>query len=106
MLTCVEFKAAPRVNRFEFASGLKLDGRANVFCSIDSGSPPFQFEWLKNGSPITTDDRIDIGMSKGASFLTIIQLKREDVGNFTCVARNSGGFDSFTAPLIIRSKLF
>ena len=42
--------------------------------------------------------------TEDASVLTFRQLKREDVGNYTCITTNREGTDSFTASLRIKSE--
>ena len=74
-------------------------------CSLKSGSTPVKLEWLKNGMPITTDERVDVVVAQEASILTLRQLKREDAANYTCTAKNKDGMDAFTARLRMRSKL-
>ena len=66
---------------------------------------PLKFEWMRNGMPITVDERVDIGTTQEASILTLRQLKREDAANYTCIVRNREGMDTFTATLRMRSKL-
>ena len=73
-------------------------------CSLKSGFTPVKFEWLRNGLPITVDDRVDIGTTQDVSTLTLRKLKREDAANYTCIARNQEGTDAFTARLRMRSK--
>ena len=74
-------------------------------CSLDAGSTPVKFEWLKNGIPIIVDDRVDVGTTQDVSTLTLRQLKREDAANYTCIAKNKDGMDAFTARLRMRSEL-
>ena len=73
-------------------------------CSLKTGTTPLKFEWLRNGMPFTSDERVDIGITQEASILTLRQLKREDAANYTCIARNQEGMDAFTARLRMRSK--
>ena len=97
--------AEPRIVKFDFASDLKIDERASVLCSIKSGSPPFQFQWLKDASQLLSDGPISIVTVDDFSSLTFRQLKPNDAGNYTCVVRNGQGLDSHTAPLLVRCKL-
>ena len=74
-------------------------------CSLDAGSTPVKFEWLKNGIPITVDERVEMVTAQELSTLTLRQLKREDAANYTCIVKNKEGMDAFTAKLRMRSKL-
>lgn len=96
--------AEPRIKKFEFPSDGRVNDRVSVTCTTKSGSPPFQFEWMRNGIPLTKNDRISFGTIEDASVLTFRQLKEEDVANYTCMVRNNHGMDTFTAPLVMRSK--
>lgn len=75
-------------------------------CSIKSGSPPFRFQWLKDGVQLSSEGFISILTAEDLSSLTFRQLKPSDVGNYTCIVRNEQGLDSHTAPLLVRCKLF
>ena len=74
-------------------------------CSLDAGSTPVKFEWLKNGIPIVVDEKVDTSTTQELSTLTLRKLKREDAANYTCIARNKEGMDAFTARLRMKSKL-
>ncbi|KAK8785225.1 hypothetical protein V5799_008408 [Amblyomma americanum] len=59
--------------------------------------------WLKDGMEIVNSDRVSVSTQfKGTVALLIAHLRPEDVGNYTCVASNSFGTDTFTAPLVVR----
>ncbi|KAH7976669.1 hypothetical protein HPB52_017896 [Rhipicephalus sanguineus] len=59
--------------------------------------------WLKDGKDLEKNDRVSVSAHfSGGVTLHIANLRPEDVGNYTCVARNSFGSDSFTAPLIVQ----
>ena len=97
-------KAEPRVTRFEFPSDAKRNDRISVVCTTKVGSPPFQFEWLRNGSPIAREDKISIVSTEDGSMLTFKQLRPEDAANYTCIIRNTEGMDAFTARLKMKRE--
>lgn len=72
---------------------------------IESGTPPFQFQWLKNGQALERTDSKTIVTGEEISSLTFRQLTSEDTGNYTCLVKNREGSDSHTAQLLIKCKL-
>lgn len=97
--------AAPQIIEFDFPSLLKAEGSASVLCSVKSGSPPLRFEWLKDGNTLRSDDKLSIVSTGDISSLTFRQLRRKDVGNYTCIVKNEEAMDSHTAQLLMRCKL-
>ena len=89
---------------FQFSSKAKLNGKATVACTVESGSPPFQFEWLKNGSPLIKSSNYGIATGDDSSGLTLRKLTPEDTGNYTCIVKNQEGSDSHTAQLTMKCK--
>ena len=75
-------------------------------CTVESGSPPFSFEWLKNGSPLEKTPAKSIATVEDASTLTLRDLVREDSANYTCIVKNRAASDSYTAQLHMKCKLF
>ena len=104
-MTQLSFSASPQIIEFEFPSLLKADGSASVLCSVKSGSPPLKFEWLKDGIPLRSDDKLSIFTTGDLSSLTFRQLRRSDPGNYTCIVKNEEAMDSHTAQLFMRCKL-
>ncbi|KAH7974619.1 hypothetical protein HPB49_017476 [Dermacentor silvarum] len=65
-------------------------------------SGPYRIAWMKDGKDIDSDGRLSVfGQSKTSAVLRITGVQPEDVGNYTCVAKNSFGTDSFTDQLVI-----
>jgi cell adhesion molecule, putative len=94
----------PEINSFTFKKNVKINGKASVFCSLSSGTPPFKFEWLKSGLKISNSDDLRIDIGKDYSALIIEALSVEDNGNYTCIVSNNHGTDSYTALLTIDCK--
>ena len=91
--------AEVQISKFEFPSNAKRGSRVSVMCSIMSGKAPFNFEWLKNGLPLEKNERVVLTSTEDISSLTFRQLEIQDVGNYTCIAKNREGMDAFTARL-------
>ena len=100
----IETSAELKVAKFEFPGNAKLNGRISVTCSAASGTPPFQFEWLRNGVPIDKNERVNLVTTEDFSTLTFRQVKIEDAANYTCIAKNREGMDAFTARLKMNCK--
>lgn len=98
--------AVPRIIEFQFPPHVAINGKTVVSCSVESGSPPFHFEWLKDGLPLDKSGRISIGTADEISSVTFRQLDRQDVGNYTCVVSNREGKDAHTARLVMNCKLW
>ena len=74
-------------------------------CSIESGTPPFQFEWIKDGMRFKEDERITLVVTEDISTLIIKKTKPADAGNYTCIAKNAYGTDAHTTGLIVMGEL-
>lgn len=90
---------------FQFPSNVKINGKITVSCMVESGSPPFHFEWLKNGLQLGKSSAHSILTGEEVSSLTFRQVTPQDAGNYTCIVKNTDGSDSHTAPLYIKCKL-
>ena len=100
------FLAGPRIVKFEFPLDLQVGQRTSVPCLVSSGSPPYKFEWIKDGLVISSNERTSIGEFEGVSTLVIKETSIEDAGNYTCIAKNAFGSDSFTAKLTLKGKMY
>lgn len=75
-------------------------------CSILTGDPPIHVDWFKDSQPL------DLGtlnvhrneMGDLGSSLVFRSVGQSHAGNYTCMARNRVGEDSYTAPMIVKSK--
>lgn len=92
---------APKVNPFVFPNGLTIGSRAKVTCVAYLGDQPLTFRWLKDGQELSTGDVRRIDESTSALVLEPLSLKH--IGNYTCVASNSVGYDRVTAKLFVKA---
>jgi hypothetical protein len=75
------------------------NGTTTIFRAAVKGTAPFQFQWLKNGSPLA-----DGGNVYGATsnVLTVAALTTKDAGNYSLAVTNfAGGIVSSNAVLTI-----
>ncbi|KAH7974624.1 hypothetical protein HPB49_017481 [Dermacentor silvarum] len=99
-------KGPPKIREFKFPADISPGETALVGCVIAKGSAgPFELSWLKDGRPLSSSGspRTAVSPNKGgpASTLTIVDVSAQDSGNYTCVARNAAGSDSFSAFLAV-----
>jgi hypothetical protein len=75
-----------------------------LLCSIQKGSYPLFFQWLKNGQVLTSapEANFKLDTSERHNILTIAEVHRNDAGNYTCVVRNAFGSDSQNVLLDVR----
>ncbi|KAH7958041.1 hypothetical protein HPB51_027978 [Rhipicephalus microplus] len=94
---------APKLQPFYFPKENQLLQTIVVSCISVRGSPPLEFSWSKDGLPLAhKDKRVATRLlTDTISTLTVTNVRAEDIGNYTCRASNAGGFDSFTAELIV-----
>lgn len=77
--------------------------RAAIPCQILEGDLPINFRWERNGFLITgsshgiTTRRLD----EYSTSLVIERITSRHTGNYTCVAQNVAGSESFTVPLTV-----
>ncbi|KAH7974621.1 hypothetical protein HPB49_017478 [Dermacentor silvarum] len=95
----------PKVFEFTFPPEVALGDEILAGCVVKKGTlGPYSIVWQKDGRELESGDRVLVsGQSKTSAALRIAAVRPEDVGNYTCVARNSFGSDSFTALLVVHA---
>ncbi|RMX58472.1 hypothetical protein pdam_00022152, partial [Pocillopora damicornis] len=67
-----------------------------------TGNPEPSISWVKDGSPINSNSRINF--SQGNKRLTITNISRTDSGKYRCVARNRVGNDTLNSRVDVLSN--
>ena len=80
----------PRVDVSEVVIHALSGDVAELICKV-VGEPKPQVAWSKGGSIVHEDSRIGIHHENTRHYLTIKQIKQEDLGMYTCTARNALG---------------
>ncbi|KAG8174363.1 hypothetical protein JTE90_011415 [Oedothorax gibbosus] len=92
---------APVIQPFNFPEFSTTGQTAIVTCAVSKGTRPLQFSWLKDGKDIENIPNASVHNGPGFSVLTVGPASKENVGNFTCVARNMHGQNSYTSQFIL-----
>ncbi|GFU34761.1 titin [Nephila pilipes] len=94
----------PKIKPFHFSGELNVGLRTVVMCAVIDGSPPFDFQWLKDSRPLTSSGgRFSVeSFNEFTSILTISDLDSESNGNYTCRVSNSAGSDEKSDSLNMR----
>ncbi|KAK8780167.1 hypothetical protein V5799_018495 [Amblyomma americanum] len=97
--------APPVIMPFSFAKDTSLGDRVLVSCVVTRGTAPFSISWTHQGRPIANTANKHATLLTGSiATMTIEKVAAEDVGNYTCTAKNAAGSDSFTAALTVEEK--
>ncbi|XP_023228378.1 Down syndrome cell adhesion molecule-like protein 1 homolog isoform X2 [Centruroides sculpturatus] len=81
---------------------LREGDRFIAFCGVRAGDPPLTFQWSKNGKSLIESSHVVIHRQGDFSTnLIIAAVKGTDSGNYTCMASNKFGSDSFTTKLLV-----
>lgn len=93
----------PRIRPFTFEEGPAQTGQyLTLYCSVSFGDLPLNITWLLNNE-IAEDENISgvstMMVNKRTSVLTIDSVDDHHAGNYTCLARNRAGLQTFTTEL-------
>lgn len=102
----ISWAEKPSISPFRFPATLTEGMSVITTCSILTGDPPIHVDWFKDSQPL------DLGtlnvhrneMGDLGSSLVFRSVGQSHAGNYTCLARNRVGEDSYTAPMIVKSK--
>ncbi|XP_076334951.1 cell adhesion molecule Dscam1-like isoform X12 [Tachypleus tridentatus] len=98
---------APKLHSFAFPKEVELGGRVQVLCNLNKGTLPVIFAWKKDGQSISVGERFQVGSLNDISSLLLIRnITPMDIGNYTCLATNRIGTDTYTAKLLTSAPPF
>ncbi|XP_076371574.1 cell adhesion molecule Dscam1-like isoform X17 [Tachypleus tridentatus] len=95
-------QAPLKIRPFKLPETVEKGKKVQIVCGLEEGDGSVDFTWFKNGVPIVTDTRWTIVTHATFSVLEMDRVRVAHSGNYTCVARNSGGEDSHTAVLSVQ----
>ena len=104
----LSFADPPKMLAFSFPPALEAGTDISVSCSANKGTKPIRYTWYYDGNILNPGLGVEIESTRNALNLAIISATSKHSGNYTCIAKNSYGSDSYSASLNIRgiSKIF
>jgi len=78
-------------------------GDAIILNCQAEGTPTPEILWYKDANPV--EPSATIGIFNDGTELRISNIRHEDIGDYTCIARNGEGQISHTARVIIAGEL-
>lgn len=105
MIKLKQFSALPIIAPSDPIIRTKTSEKIVIHCTIKKGTGPFKIDWMKDGIFVASNDNIRISGDEEISNLIIKSTEEADTGNYTCVAKNAFGSDSFTSQLVIEGRL-
>ncbi|XP_055939791.1 cell adhesion molecule Dscam2-like isoform X3 [Argiope bruennichi] len=95
-------QAPPKIQPFSFKTGVQQGDKTTTLCVAES-KYPLTYIWKKDGELLTEKDELRLKTDEEFSVIIIEPVKTEHTGNYTCIAKNNHGSDSFTAELIVEA---
>ena len=86
-------------------SSRSAGSRARLICGLRRGDLPVLFQWLKDGRHLSPQTGQIADLDAFSSLLTISRLADGHTGNYTCLATNPAGKDSYTTSLTVRGTI-
>ncbi|KAH6928161.1 hypothetical protein HPB50_012350 [Hyalomma asiaticum] len=100
----IKVTEVPEIRPFGFSKNIPVGGKALVTCFITSGVQPVTFSWLKDGQSLHAVQGMRLKAEPDYSVLLLEPVLPSHVGNYTCIAKNKFGFDSYTTVLEVESS--
>ncbi|XP_022236187.1 Down syndrome cell adhesion molecule-like protein 1 homolog [Limulus polyphemus] len=75
-----------------------------ITCGIEEGDDPIEFSWFKNGKVLQSKEQWTIHTIGRLSVFIINNVNTKHIGNYTCIATNPAGTDSFSSELKVRGS--
>lgn len=96
----------PILLEFWTPKNLAENKTVRLTCALLQGSSAVNFEWFLNDQKIDQNNNRRIIINEESSELVIKSLSVDDLGDYTCTAKNQFGQDSQNVSLYFNSKLF
>ncbi|GFU28491.1 titin [Nephila pilipes] len=96
------FQELPKIQPFNFKQGVRIGDKTSATCLAESKSL-VKYLWKKDGEFLSERGELRLKTDEEFSILIIEPVKIEYSGNYTCMAENKHGSDSFTAELLVEA---
>ncbi|XP_050054051.1 cell adhesion molecule Dscam2 isoform X21 [Aphis gossypii] len=99
----VQVMVLPKIVPFSFGDGPVNSGESiQVVCSVSKGDRPMSITWSFYGEALSSDMGVTTQMLGDATnFLSIPSVGPSNQGNYTCIAKNNAGIDTYTSQLVV-----
>ncbi|KAI1289176.1 Down syndrome cell adhesion molecule [Halotydeus destructor] len=99
-------KTQPVIEPFFLPNTVQMGQRLSITCTVIKGDPPIAILWTKDGVQLSDKESALLNLrvhhlADYSSTLLFQSIKPDHRGNYTCMANNSVGHDSHTAPMVI-----
>lgn len=92
----------PHIHPFSFEEEANSGDSVQLTCHASKGDLPLTIKWLHNNKPILSHFGVITNkIGDRISLLTIPSVKDKNSGDYTCVAKNTGGESKFSAGLYV-----
>lgn len=93
----------PRILPFSFGDAPSNAGNpVQVGCTVMEGDKPLRISWMFYGEELSSDMGVStMPVGDSMNVLIVPSVVPANRGNYTCLATNSAGNDSFTAQLLV-----
>eukprot|EP00102_Acyrthosiphon_pisum_P015548 XP_008186169.1 PREDICTED: Down syndrome cell adhesion molecule-like protein Dscam2 isoform X9 [Acyrthosiphon pisum] len=99
----VQVMVCPKILPFSFGETPSNAGDSvQVVCTVVKGDKPLRISWNFYGEELSSNMGITTTpVSDSMNVLSIPSVGTANRGNYTCVSKNSAGYDSYTAQLLV-----
>ncbi|GFT48536.1 down syndrome cell adhesion molecule-like protein Dscam2, partial [Trichonephila clavipes] len=92
----------PKIQPFIFKQGVRTGDKTSAACLAESKSL-VKYLWKKDGELLSEKEGLRFKTDEEFSILIIEPVKIENSGNYTCIAENKHGSDTYTAELLVEA---
>lgn len=75
--------------------------RAKLICSTTTGDPPIKYQWLHDGTIVTSKDDVSVETLEDSSIIIFRRVTSKHKGYYTCLASNSAASSNRTTQFIV-----
>ncbi|XP_064480703.1 cell adhesion molecule DSCAM-like isoform X2 [Ornithodoros turicata] len=101
--THLVFVVPPVIDDHFFPETITVDegSRSRLLCSVSRGDGPIQFQWLKDGRPLSSVPDASLQFAEDSAMIKFRRIRFKDSGKYTCFAINDASQDNRTTEVIV-----